>query len=151
DLAAVDGERLRLVLRVLLDNAARYGLPGAEVLGRAALDGEPPRLVVRVTNEGSPIPEERRTAIFEPFRQAEDHQTRRHGGLGLGLAVARRAAEGVDGTLELEPGAPTTFRLELPLREDPIARQARELRERLALANGQALRAIQDFRAARRE
>jgi anti-sigma regulatory factor (Ser/Thr protein kinase) len=149
--AAVDGERLALVLRVLLDNAAKYGLPGAEVRVRASLDGEPPRLVVRVTNEGPPIPEGRRTAIFEPFRQAEDHQTRRHGGLGLGLAVARRAAEGVGGTLALEPGAPTTFRLELPLRADPIARQARELRERLALADGQALRAIQDFRAARRE
>ena len=149
--AAVDGERLTLVLGVLLDNAAKYGLPGTEVRLRASLDSEPPRLVVRVTNDGPPIPEERRETIFEPFRQAEDHQTRRHGGLGLGLAVARRAAEGAGGTLELEPGEPTTFRLELPLREDQIVRQARELRERLALADSQALRAIQDFRAARRE
>ena len=148
---AVDAGRLRLILQVLLDNAARFGLPGAETRVRLALAGEPPRLVVQVVNVGPLIPEAMRAAIFDPFRQAEDYQTRRHGGLGLGLTVARRAAEGAGGTLELEPGAPTTFRLELPLRENPATRQARELRERLELANGQALRAIRDFRAARRE
>jgi hypothetical protein len=148
---AVDAGRLRLILQVLLDNAARFGLPGAETRVRLALEGDPPRLIVQVVNVGPPIPEALRAAIFDPFRQAEDYQTRRHGGLGLGLTVARRAAEGAGGTLELEPGLPTTFRLELPLREDPSARQARELRERLELADGQALRAIRDFRAARRE
>jgi HD-GYP domain-containing protein (c-di-GMP phosphodiesterase class II) len=63
--------------------------------------------------------------------------------------VARHAAEGAGGCLELESGEPTTFRLELPLREDPIARQAAALREQAALMDAQALRAVQDMRAAR--
>jgi HD-GYP domain-containing protein (c-di-GMP phosphodiesterase class II) len=65
------------------------------------------------------------------------------------LTVARHAAEGAGGSLALEPGEPTTFRLELPLREDPIARQATALREQAALMDAQALRAVQDMRAAR--
>jgi HD-GYP domain-containing protein (c-di-GMP phosphodiesterase class II) len=83
------------------------------------------------------------------YRQAESPDTRRKGGLGLGLTVARHAAEGAGGCLVLEPGRPTTFRLELPLRDDPIARQARALREQAALMDAQALRAVEDMRTAR--
>jgi HD-GYP domain-containing protein (c-di-GMP phosphodiesterase class II) len=82
------------------------------------------------------------------YRQAEPPDTRRKGGLGLGLTVARHAAEGAGGSLLLEPGVPTTFRLELPVREDPIARQAAALREQAALMDAQALRAVHDMRAA---
>ena len=145
----VDRLRLRLMLAQLLDNAYRFGTPGAEVYVRGELTGDPPRLVVRVTNQGEPVPDALRSAIFEPFRQAEHPYTRRHGGLGLGLTVARRAAEGAGGTLVLEPGEPTTFRLELPAREDPLRTEVRTLRARADLADAQALRAIQDLRSLR--
>src|SRR5207247_893944 len=145
----VDRVRLRLVLAQLLGNAYRFGAPGAEVGVLAELAGDPAHLVVRVTNQGEPVPQALRSAILEPFRQAEHPYTRRHGGLGLGLTVARRAAEGAGGTLVLEAGEPTTFRLELPAREDPLRSELRTLRARADLADAQALRAIQDLRALR--
>jgi HD-GYP domain-containing protein (c-di-GMP phosphodiesterase class II) len=51
--------------------------------------------------------------------------------------------------LALESVDPTTFRLELPLREDPIAREAKALREQAAMLDAQALRAVQDMRVVR--
>jgi HD-GYP domain-containing protein (c-di-GMP phosphodiesterase class II)/anti-sigma regulatory factor (Ser/Thr protein kinase) len=147
--AAVDLDRLQLVLRQLVDNAFKFGTPGAQVVVRATVQPKPGRLIVRVSNRGAPIPVDLRGTIFAAYRQAEPPDTRRNGGLGLGLTVARHAAEGAGGSLVLEPGELTTFRLELPLREDPIARQAAALREQAALMDAQALRAVQDMRAAR--
>jgi hypothetical protein len=140
--ARADPDRLRIVLAQLLDNAYRFGTPSAEVAVAASVEGDPPRLVVRVRNDGPPIHPELRAAIFEPFAQGEAPHTRRHSGLGLGLTVARRAAEGAGGGLTLEPGSPTTFRLELPLREDTLRRELEELRWRESQANAQALAAI---------
>jgi HD-GYP domain-containing protein (c-di-GMP phosphodiesterase class II)/anti-sigma regulatory factor (Ser/Thr protein kinase) len=147
--AAIDSERVQLVLGELLENAFKFGMAGAEVLVRATVTADPARLVIQVSNQGAAIPDALREAIFDPFRQVEMDNARSHGGLGLGLAVARRAAEGIGGTLDLESGAPPTFRLVIPLREDPIARQARALREQAAQADAQALRAIGDVRALR--
>ena len=56
-------DRLQLVLQALLENAFRFGAPGREVLVRGELAGEPPHLLVRVTNEGPPIPEALRAGI----------------------------------------------------------------------------------------
>jgi HD-GYP domain-containing protein (c-di-GMP phosphodiesterase class II) len=64
--------------------------------------------------------------------------------------VSRRALTGAGGALDLEPGTPTTFRVELPLRGDPLARLTRELQGQAARADAQALQAIRDFRAAHR-
>src|SRR5439155_21592154 len=72
------------------------------------------------------------------------------GRLGPGLAVARRALTRAGGTLDLEPGTPATFRVELPLRADPLARLTRELQGQAARADAQTLQAIRDFRAAHR-
>jgi two-component sensor histidine kinase len=149
DAAPIDLDRVQLVLHQLVDNAFKFGTPGAEVVVRAFVQPEVCRLIVRVTNSGPPIPADLRGSIFAAYRQAEPTDTRRKGGLGLGLAVASHAAEGAGGSLVLEADEPTTFRLELPLREDPIARQATALREHAALMDAQALRAIQDMRKAR--
>jgi HD-GYP domain-containing protein (c-di-GMP phosphodiesterase class II)/anti-sigma regulatory factor (Ser/Thr protein kinase) len=146
--AAIDLDRLQLVLQQLIDNAFKFGTPGTEVTVSATIQPEPCRLVVRVSNRGPAIPPGLRDCIFVAYRQAELPDTRRKGGLGLGLSVARHAAEGAGGSLLLESGEPTTFRLDLPLREDPIARQARALREQAALMDAQALRAVQDVRVA---
>ena len=151
DAALVDTERLRVALEQVIDNALRFGKPDSEVLVSAVLEnpGGVPRLVVRITNEGDAIPDAVRALIFEPFRQGEqNHRVRLHGGLGLGLTVARLAVEGAGGFLGLESGPFTTFRLDLPQRQDPVAQEARLLREQVALADAQAQRAVRDFRAA---
>lgn len=137
------------MLSELLDNGRRFGAAGREVLIRADLEGDPPRLTMRVVNEGAAIPEALREAIFEPFRQAEQYLTRMHGGLGLGLTMARRAAEAAGGTLRLEPGEPTTFRFELPVRSDEVTRGVEQLDRRAAHAEAQALLAVQSLRRLR--
>ncbi|NOH04857.1 MAG: hypothetical protein HND47_24260 [Chloroflexi bacterium] len=56
--------------------------------------------------------------LFEPFTQAEPSATRSHGGLGIGLALARRLAESHGGRIWAESegeGKGSTFHLELPL------------------------------------
>lgn len=145
--AAVDVDRLQVVLWQLLDNARKFGTQDAEVLIRATVAEH--RLIVRVTNQGPTIQDSVRARIFAPYQQADTVNTRRHGGLGLGLTVARRTAEGAGGSLILEAGKPTTFRLELPIREDPFAVEARALRKQAERMDAQALRAVQDVRKLR--
>src|SRR5438067_6144724 len=139
----VDADRLRLVLQALLDNAYRFGVQGRPVQVRGGLVDNPTRLVVRVANEGDAVPEQARTEIFEPFVQAEQGSMRSHEGLGLGLTIARRAAEGAGGSVVLVTCQPTTFRLELPQLEDGLTH---DLRGQADLANQQALRAVEDWR-----
>jgi HD-GYP domain-containing protein (c-di-GMP phosphodiesterase class II)/anti-sigma regulatory factor (Ser/Thr protein kinase) len=144
--SAVDADRLRLILGELVDNAGRFGRLGGLITLRAGVEGEPPHVALRVVNEGEPIPDALRAAVFEPFRQGEDYLTRHHGGLGLGLTMARRAAEAAGGSLRLEQCEPTVFRVELPLRSDELTREAQQLDRRAAHAEAQALLALQSVR-----
>ena len=68
----------------------------------------------------SPIPPEKRDVIFEDFRQIENHLTRRYEGLGLGLALARRATRALGGDLKLEVRGEegNTFLVTLPMPEN---------------------------------
>ena len=88
------------------------------------------RLTVSDTGEG--IPESFLPFVFDRFRQAEGSISRKQGGLGLGLAVARHLVELHGGNIRAESGGPqqgSTFIVDLPLadeRRDPARRQERE-------------------------
>jgi signal transduction histidine kinase len=106
-LATSDAERLGRALAQLLDNAAKF-TPEHGVIGVSlAADGE--QIVVTVADSGHGIPPERAAHIFEPFYQVDGSPTRQHGGVGVGLAIARRVAQGLGGDLRLAPG-PVTIR-----------------------------------------
>jgi signal transduction histidine kinase len=98
-------------VRVLLDNALRYSLPGSPIelqVGRQDGHGR-----VAVTDVGPGIASEDRERIFERF--ARGAGTNPAGGFGLGLAIARELSEKMDGTLGLtESRDGTTFSLRLP-------------------------------------
>ncbi|MEO0323348.1 MAG: ATP-binding protein [Myxococcota bacterium] len=98
-----DPTRLRQVLSNLLGNAVKFTETGEVHLdvrmdqGQGQGDDVGVRVEVRDTGVG--IPPERHAAIFDPFTQADASTTRRFGGTGLGLTIARKIALGMGGDL----------------------------------------------------
>ena len=116
-----DAGRLRQLLTNLVSNAVKFTATGgvrvlATVLGAdggagSGADGGIPRLRIEVHDSGEGIPEHKLETIFEPFAQADASVTRRHGGTGLGLPIARAIAEGLGGglTATSKPGWGSVF------------------------------------------
>jgi PAS domain S-box-containing protein len=114
---AGDADRLQQVVWNLLSNAVKFTPPGGTVALRVEQVGSAERVTVRDT--GSGILPEHLPFIFERFRQADSSTTRRHAGLGLGLAIVRHLVEMHGGTVTVESGGAglgATFTVTLPFR-----------------------------------
>jgi len=114
-----DRQRLKQVLLNLLVNAVKYNRPG----GSVAVSCEPvgaDRMRVSVTDTGPGIPAERADHLFTPFDRLGAEQSDIEG-TGLGLALAKRLVEAMEGTIGFTtaPGAGTTFWVDLPRAETP--------------------------------
>lgn len=108
-----DPGKLKIALRTLLSNAVKFTDAGTvSVAARGCAGG----VEFCVADSGAGIPREAFSRIFEPFTQLEDPATRRHGGTGLGLYVARRLVELLGGTLWLTSrvGSGSTFTVWIP-------------------------------------
>ena len=70
-----------------------------------------------VRDNGPGIPLDKRSIIFDLFRQADESPTRHHGGMGIGLAICKKFADALGAGLVCEPGEArgTTFHLKVPL------------------------------------
>ncbi len=79
------------------------------------------RVQYRISDTGIGVPAESQALVFEEFRQVDGSATRRYGGSGLGLALARRLARLLGGDVEMAsaPGTGTTFMVSLPLEFEP--------------------------------
>jgi signal transduction histidine kinase len=110
----VDPDHLRQILTNLIGNAVKFTDRGRVAIS-ARVTGQELRLAVSDTGVG--IPQSALAFIFEAFRQADSSLTRRFGGSGLGLSIARRLAELQGGTIEVssQVGVGSTFTLTLPL------------------------------------
>jgi len=111
-----DPVRLTQILTNLLSNAAWYTEPGGRITVEA--EGESAGVVVRVVDSGIGIPEDALAHIFTMFGQAARTPAAGHGGLGIGLALAKQLAELHGGTLTAAsngPGKGSVFTLRLPL------------------------------------
>ncbi|HEY7766908.1 hybrid sensor histidine kinase/response regulator [Longimicrobium sp.] len=108
-----DGSCLREILERLLDNAVRFTEAGEVCVRVIAADGD--AAAVEVADTGPGIAPDRLRSIFDRFEQADNSDARAHGGLGLGLTIARGTAEllGFRLRAESEPGRGSTFVLEL--------------------------------------
>ncbi len=110
-----DATRLRQVLLNLITNAVKFTEQGEVVLTvTLAAAPTPPdqrRLFFSVRDTGIGIPPERHAALFNAFTQADASTTRRYGGTGLGLTIARQLVELMQGELQLEsqPGTGSRF------------------------------------------
>ena len=114
--ARVDVPRLELSLANLLNNAIRFSGPQAQV--EAELVRRGPEAWLRIGDRGVGLAAEDLERVFDPFYQVEDHMTRRHEGLGLGLSIVRGIAEAHGGRAWAEspgPGQGTTFTLAIPV------------------------------------
>ena len=111
-----DSDRLRQIAWNLLSNAVKFTPKGGRVEIALNRDDGHAEIVVRDTGQG--IQPEFLPFVFDRFRQADGTTTRRHGGLGLGLAIVRHLAEAHGGTATatsdgLDKGARFTVRLPL--------------------------------------
>jgi signal transduction histidine kinase len=120
----VDGPKLVTIVRNLVHNALKFTDQGrvvvhahVEVSTADAEHAVADRLIVTVTDTGIGIPQEQLGVIFEMFRQADGSDSRRHGGVGLGLYIVMRLAQALGGTVRVDsvPGAGATFTVAIPV------------------------------------
>ena len=112
-----DGEKLRRLLSILLDNAAKYGAPGEGIV--LSLRAERNQAILSVSNGsgGHPIPPEELPRLFERFYRA-DASRGEQSGFGLGLPIAQAIAKEHHGALRAESDEKTTrFTFTLPLKK----------------------------------
>lgn len=110
-----DAVKLRQVLAVLLHNAIKFTETGGVTLS-ARLDAHSLTMVVEDTGIGVAL--DKLALVFQPFVQGDGSTTRRRGGAGLGLALARRLTELMGGSLSLHSAGEdqgSTVHLRLPL------------------------------------
>lgn len=116
-----DAARLTQVVGNLLHNAAKYSPPDTEVRLHVALDGD--TVLLRVVDQGVGIPAEQIDRVFDLFAQTDNARELSKGGLGIGLALARRLVELHGGAIAAEsagPGRGSVFTVRLPLRHPAL-------------------------------
>jgi Amt family ammonium transporter len=108
---------LTRMLDALIDNAIKFNRAGGEVAVSVRRTGD--ALEIAVGDKGIGIARTDLPKLFTPLVQLDAGLARKHGGVGLGLALARRLAELHGGTIEVEsePGKGSTFTLRLPIQE----------------------------------
>jgi PAS domain S-box-containing protein len=117
----VDPARLAQVFSNLLNNAIKYTARGGHI-SIAAHAAEHNTVVARVEDDGVGIPAGMLPHIFDMFTQFPGHRDRSHGGLGIGLTLARRLIERHGGLIEAQsagPGHGSVFTVRLPAAADP--------------------------------
>ena len=113
-----DALRFRQVLLNLVDNAVKFTDQGGIVVEAWCPEPNDDLFIrVEVRDSGIGIPTEQLGSMFELFQQADASDARRHGGLGLGLAISARLCELMGGGLVAtsEPGQGSCFRFDLRL------------------------------------
>ncbi len=106
-----DPLRLRQIIRNLLTNATRYG--GDQIW--VEVQDRKDHVVISVVDNGQGVPVDFENRIFEAYERGHDSEIAKPGSVGLGLAVSRRLADLMDGTLEYRRAGDTTrFDLVLP-------------------------------------
>ena len=113
----IDAALIERVLCNLLENAAKYTLPGSHILIAAVLHAD--KLRLSVSDDGPGLPEGRSEQLFAKFSRGERESSTP--GVGLGLAICRAIVEAHDGRIWAERGAEggASFVIELPLGNPP--------------------------------
>jgi two-component system sensor histidine kinase CpxA len=115
-----ESELIRRAVENVLRNAVKHAPSGTAVEIR--LEKHADRAVILVRDHGPGVPDDLLGAIFEPFFRVEGHRSRASGGIGLGLAIARRAVELHQGHIVARNSTPgLLIAVEIPLAPSPPA------------------------------
>ena len=107
-----DPTRLRQILINLLGNAIKFTSKGVVLIVVNLQNESVPRLEFAIVDSGIGMNAEQQARLFRPFTQADSSTTRKFGGTGLGLTIAKRLAEALGGDIVVwsEPGCGSVFR-----------------------------------------
>jgi signal transduction histidine kinase len=110
----VDGDRMRIVLRNIIENSLKYSPKGDPIEIR--LDETDSGATIAVQDHGVGIPPEDVLRVFEPFYRVDKSRTRSTGGFGLGLSLCKKIVTAHGGTINLqsELGRGTLVTISLP-------------------------------------
>jgi two-component system sensor histidine kinase VicK len=91
---------LKQIFLILIDNAVRNNHPGGwvKITARARHD----KAIIDVSDNGSGIPKEHLSKLFDRFYKVNDRSTPDYRGSGLGLSIARALVQAMDGSIDLE-------------------------------------------------
>ncbi len=112
-----DQEKLERIIAHLLDNAAKFTEYGTVTLSvYQTLLNQQPIVTFHIADTGHGIASEAIEGLFQPFTQEDMSTTRRHGGMGIGLAIVHQFCQLLGGTLNAssKSGAGSTFELTIP-------------------------------------
>ncbi len=123
-----DREKLDVVLTNLVKNAITFTDPGGQVGIKA--EGDEGLVKVFVVDTGIGIPEKDIQRVFDRFYQVESHLTRKHGGMGLGLSIAKAMVEMHNGQIwcESKEGTGSLFCFMIPASRERAKAAARVFR-----------------------
>lgn len=130
--AQIDPEKTKKILLNILSNAFKFTPSGGHV--RLSVRDEGNRIIFEIGDSGPGIPADKRDNLFDPFRQLNGGATRRHGGIGLGLAIAHDLVTSHHGSLSVTdaPEGGALFTVEMPKSAPPgvlVRPQADEMAE----------------------
>jgi signal transduction histidine kinase len=110
-----DRSKVERIIQNIFNNAVKFTSEG-QITVKARWSADEKSIDLEIVDTGIGIQKEQLEAIFQPFHQFDSSLQRPFSGLGLGLTVARRMAELVQGTLAIEsrPGAGTRVTLQIP-------------------------------------
>ncbi|RYJ52033.1 response regulator [Flavobacterium petrolei] len=127
DFIHTDSQRLNQILKNLLSNAIKFTENGSVTIRIEPYTET--TLNISVTDTGIGISEDKQSAIFEAFQQAEGGTSRKYGGTGLGLSISRELAKLLEGEIKvgsnLNQGS--TFSLIIPLAIYPAQESEQEI------------------------
>ena len=111
----IDKDKIKTVLRNLLENAVKFGLPDSLAVA-IDLEQNEDTVTLRIRDDGPGIPNADIANLFEPFYRVDRSRSKKTGGYGLGLSICKRIMEAHGGSIAVtnNPGRGASFTLKFP-------------------------------------